>query len=194
MLKYYKIFIIFILIPLAGCSKSIISEVSRFHNLPTANAETIEVVSLDPNRQNSLEFSQYAALVGQHLGKIGYQPPQNTPSQLIAVIDYHMQPAGSAIDSGPRSSVGIGVGSGGRRSSVGIGLSIPIGENDPPQAYMRILTLEIIQRSDGVKLYEGQAASRGPEALPVIMPYLVNAIFQDFPGNSGSSNKVKAQP
>lgn len=95
-----------------------------------------------------------------------------------------------------RLSVGIGVGSGGRRSNVGvgIGMSFPIGNTEARQDYVRILSLEIIRRSDGVKLYEGQVTNHGQEGLPLAMPYLVDALFQDFPGESGTSNKIKATP
>ena len=194
MQKIWLIFITLIIIPLAGCNKTITSEVTRFHNLPSPSAESIEVVSMDPNLQNSLEFSQYAELVGQHLGRVGYTPPNNRSSQLIARIAYGIQSAEGIIDSGPRSSVAIGASSGGHHSGVGVGISFPIVNNEPRQEYIRVLSMEIIRRSDGAKLYEGQVASRGQEGLPLIMPYLVDALFQDFPGETGTSNKIKVTP
>ena len=197
MQKTWLILVALIAIPLAGCSSSIVSDVTRFHNLPAPAAETIEVLSMDPNLQNSLEFGQYAQLVGQQLGTLGYQPPTgDTPSLLMARIGYGMRPIEGISDSGPRSSIGIGVGSGGRRSNVGVGvgISMPIGQSEPRQDYNRYLALEIIRRSDGVKLYEGQVMSKGQESLAMIMPYLVTALFQEFPGESGSSNRVKLAP
>lgn len=194
MRKIWLIIIIFIVIPLGACSKTIISDVTRFHNLAAANAQTIEVVAMNPDLQNSLEFGQYANLVGNHLGKVGYSPPNGPATRLIARIGYGTQTVEGIIDSGPRSSVGIGVGSGGRRSSVGIGISIPLGNTEPRQEYMRNLSLEIIRRSDGVKLYEGHVSSRGREGLPIMMPYLLEALFQDFPGKTGTSNSVKITP
>lgn len=194
MKKNWLIYVILIIIPLAGCSKSIVSEVSRFHNLPAPNAETIEVVSMDPDLQNSLEFGQYANLVGQQLGKVGYRPPKDGPSLLVARIAYDIRTINDAVDYGPRSSFGIGVGSGGHHSSVGVGISFPIGNNEPRQSYIRFLSLEIIRRSDGAKLYEGQVSSRGQESLSLVMPYLLDALFQDFPGQSGSSSKIKTTP
>lgn len=194
MRKNWLILMALIALPLTGCSSSIVSDVTRFHNLPTPAAETIEVLAMDPNLQNSLEFGQYAQLVGQQLGTIGYQPPtSDTPSRLMARIGYGMRPIEGISDNGPRSSIGIGVGSGGRRSGVGVGvgISMPLGESEARQEYNRYLALEIIRRSDGVKLYEGQVISKGRESLPTIMPYLISAIFQDFPGQSGSSNRVK---
>lgn len=194
MRKNWLIYMTFLIMPLAGCGKTIISDVTRFHNLPAPSAETIEVVSMDPNLQNSLEFGQYARLVGRHLGRVGYSPPKGSSSRLIARIGYGIQSADGVIDSGPRSTVGIGVGGGSHHSSIGIGVSFPIGNYEPRRKYIRILSLEIIRRSDGVKLYEGQASSRGQEELPLMMPYLVDALFQDFPGESGTSNRIKVTP
>lgn len=192
--KNWLIYLALIIIPLAGCSKTIISDVTRFHNLSAPRAETIEVVSMDPSLQNSLEFGQYARLVGRHLGRVGYSPPKGPSSRLIARVGYGIQSADGVIDGGPRSSVVIGASGGSHRSSVGVGISFPVGKNQPRQEYIRLLSLEIIRRSDGVKLYEGQVTSRGREGLPLMMPYLVDALFQDFPGESGTSNRIKATP
>ncbi len=193
-LKSWLTVTILFIILLAGCSKTIVSDVTRFHNLPTPDAETIEVVSMDPALQNSLEFGQYANLVGQHLGKVGYSPPNGPTSKLIARIGYAIQTAEGIIEGGPRTSVAIGASGGSRHSGVGVGISIPLGKSEPRQEYVRILSLEIIRRSDGLKLYEGHVSSRGQEGLPIIMPYLVDALFQDFPGETGTSNKVKVTP
>ena len=190
----WRLCIVLLLLPLVGCSPRIISEVTRFHTLSPPAAETIEVVALDPTLQNSLEFGQYAEMVGQHLGRTGYQPPDSSPSRLIARIGYGLHIAQAGRNSSPRSSVGIGVGSGGHHSGVGIGISMPLGNSEPRQSYIRMLSLEIIRRSDGARLYEGHVSSQGPESLPLIMPYLVDALFQDFPGVSGSSTRIKATP
>ncbi len=194
MRKKWAICLILFIIPLAGCSKTIVSDVTRFHNLTAPNAETIEVVSMDPGLQNSLEFGQYAALIGKNLGKTGYSPPIDASSQLIAKIGYALQSAEGVIDSGPRSSIAIGASGGSHHSGVGVGISFPLGKSEPRQEYVYTLLMEIIRRSDGTKLYEGRVSSHGQEGLPLMMPYLVDALFQDFPGKSGSSNRVKTKP
>jgi len=194
MRKTWLIYIVLFIIPLTGCSKTITSDVTRFHNLPAPNAETIEVVSRDPKLQNSLEFGKYAELVGWYLGKAGYSPPKGPSSHFVARISYGIQSTDGVIDSGPRSSVAIGAGGGSHHSGVSVGISFPLGKNDPRQVYIRILSMEIIRRSDGVKLFEGQVTSRGQEGLPLMMPYMVDALFQDFPGETGTSNRVKATP
>lgn len=192
--KFGCCFLLILLLPLAGCSKTIVSDVTRFHNLSRPDAETIEVFSIDPALQKSLEFGQYAELVGRYLGKAGYSPPPaDHPSRFIARIGYGVRLTDGYDDYGSRSSVGIGVGGGSRHTSVGVGMSFPIGQSEPRQDYIHILTMDIIRRADGIKLYEGQVTSRSKDSLTVIMPYLVDAMFRDFPGESGTSNKVKTK-
>ena len=53
------------------------------------------------------------------------------------------------------------------------------------------LRLEIDRASDGVRLYEGTSSLRAKnKTLNEVMPWLVDALFADFPGESGSSGKV----
>ncbi len=191
--KFGRYFLWLLLLPLAGCGKTIVSDVTRFHNLPRPDAATIEVVSLDPAQQKSLEFGRYAELIGRYLGKAGYSPPDGRPSRFIARVGYGVRLTEGYGDYGSRSSVGIGVGGGGRHTSVGVGMSFPLGQSEPRQDYIHILTMDIMRRADGTKLYEGQVTSRSRDSLTVIMPYLVDALFRDFPGESGTSNKVKAK-
>lgn len=186
------LFVMIALSTLAACAGGYKSDVTRFHNLPRPAGESIEVTAARPERQNSIEFDQYAQMVGSRLGAIGYAPPaagQSTP--LIAYVDYGMQPvAGPQYEEG--SSASIGMGTGGRHTSFGIGFSFPIGESKPRQDYVYILSLDIVRRGDGVKLYEGKSSIRATgKAMNEMMPLLIDALFADFPGQSGTASQVK---
>ena len=52
---------------LAACSSTVSPRVSRFHQLPPAANQTITVEPRDPALANSLEFSNYADMIGQKL-------------------------------------------------------------------------------------------------------------------------------
>lgn len=194
MQKLRLVIFIFLLLPLVGCGRSIVNDVTTFHNLPAPDGETIEVVALHPEQQKSLEFGQYAELVGQRLGAAGYRPPQGAPAEYIARIGYGMRAVEGVVDQGPRSSVSVGVGGGSHHTSVGMGMAFPLGRQEMKQDYIRFFTLEIFHRSDDRKLYESRVESRGRESLAIVMPYLVEALFQDFPGESGTTKKVKITP
>ncbi|WP_417319234.1 hypothetical protein [Emcibacter sp.] len=186
------IFLIIGISSLAACSGGYKSDVSRFHNLPRPAGESIEVMAAKAERQSSLEFGQYAEMIGNRLGTIGYTPPVNGQSTpLIAYLDYGMQPvAGVTYEEG--SSASIGMGTGGRHSSFGLGFSFPIGESKPRQDYVYILSLDIVRRGDGAKLYEGKSTIRATgKAMNEMMPLLIDALFADFPGQSGTATRVK---
>jgi len=195
-LSVRKIFLGVMLIGLTACNRNITSDVTRFHQLPTPQSgETVEIVSMNPDFQKSIEFSEYANMLGSRLSTVGYAPPADGNSTYIARLGYEVQAlAGVEVDDGPRTSVGVGVGSGGYRgTSVGIGISTSFGSSEPKRDYRRSLYMEIINRADGTKLYEGNVHSVGPEnSLPLVMPYLIDAMFQDFPGENGTTTEVKA--
>ncbi len=182
---------------ISGCASSISSNVTRFHQLPMANGESIEVVALDPTQQQSIEFATYAQMVGKKLGDVGYTPPVNNRSQYIAEIGYSIVAFGdTVIENRSPVSVGVGVGSGSRRgTSMGVGISTGFGSSNTDPQYLSRLTMNIIDLTTGNRLYEGHVESinRG-QNLSQTMPILINALFEDFPGESGTSNIVKVTP
>ena len=182
---------------LAGCSNSIESNVTRFHQLPPPSGETIEVIAMDPTMQRSIEFGTYAQMVGKKLGDVGYNPPEGGRSRFVAEIVYSLVPFGDLVveDRSP-VSVGVGVGSGSRRgTSVGVGVSTAFGSSNQEPRYVGRLSMNIIDLSNGTRLYEGHVESvQRTQNLAQIMPFLVDALFRDFPGESGTSNKVKVTP
>lgn len=183
---------------LTSCSSSIKNNVTRFHQLPTPSGETIEVIAMDPTLQQSIEFGAYAQMVGSKLGIIGYNPPQGNASQYIAEISYLIRPLQDSIveDRSP-VSVGVGVGSGGYRrgTSMGVGLSTSFGSSENAVQYVSSLSMNIIELSTGQRLYEGRVESINKnQNLAQIMPYMIEALFRDFPGENGTSDIVKVKP
>ena len=186
------LFLIIGVATLAGCAGGYKSDVTRFHTLPRPAGESIEVMATQAQLQASLEFGQYAEMIGARLGTVGYTPPTGgQPSPLIAYVNYGMQPvAGVQVEQGSSASIGMGTGS--RHTSFGLGFSFPIGESKPRQDYVYILTLDIVRRADNVRLYEGRSTIRATgKAMNEMMPLLIDALFTDFPGQSGTATRVK---
>lgn len=60
--------------------------------------------------------------------------------------------------------------------------------------YTRLLRVRMIDKSQGDVVYEARALSEGPtQEISTIMPYLVEAIFREFPGESGSTKVVEVR-
>ncbi len=181
---------------LTGCTTSVNSNVTRFHQLPPANGDSIEVVALDPTQQQSIEFGTYAQMIGKKLGDVGYSPPVNNRSRYIAEIGYSLISIEGAVVERSPVSVGVGMGTGSRRgTSLGVGVSTGFGSSNRDLQYVSRLTMNIVDLTTGNRLYEGhvESVNRG-QNLAETMPFLINALFQDFPGESGTSNVVKVTP
>ncbi len=190
------LFIILGLFTLTACTTSVESNVTRFHQLPPAGGDTIEVVALDPTQQQSIEFGTYAQMVGKKLGDVGYAPPQNNRSRFIAELGYSIVSVEGAVVERSPVSVGVGMGTGSRRgTSMGVGVSTGFGSSNREPQYVSRLTMNIIDLTTGNRLYEGHVESinRG-QNLAETMPFLIDALFQNFPGESGTSNVVKVTP
>lgn len=185
------------LIVLSACASNVKSNVTRFHQLPEPNGQTIEVIAMDPSLQQSIEFGSYASMVGGQLGKAGFNPPSGNASQYVAEIAYSFESLQGLVAEGRSPvSVGVGVGGGSRRgTSVGMGVSTGFGSSSGNANYLSKFHMNITDLSTGQRVYEGHVESINKStSLAQTMPFLINALFQDFPGKSGSSNTVTVKP
>jgi Domain of unknown function (DUF4136) len=197
------------LLALSGCATKIQSDVARFHALSAPTGETFRIVPSDEAKKGSLEFEQYAALVRGELSKLGYKPVNaENEAQLEVRVDY-------AVDNG-REKVATRPGTSFYRYSWANRAFYPYrghhywswydpfwdpwGWNDQEvysyTIYDRSLTLAIVRPGDGNKsVFEGKVESLGrSNNLPELMPYLVQAMFTDFPGQSGVTKRVVIEP
>ena len=185
------------LVLVTACSSNVKSNVTRFHQLSQPNGQTIEVIAMDPSLQQSIESGSYAGMVGGQLRKAGFKPPSGSASQFVAEIAYSIESLEGLVAS-ERSpiSVGMGVGSGGRRgTSVGMGVSTSLGSSNRDPNYLIKFHMNITDLSTGQRVYEGHVESINRNAsLAQTMPFLINALFEDFPGESVKTNTVTVKP
>lgn len=175
----------------AGCAGSFKSDVSRFHQLPRPSGETFVILPKDKGKQGSLEFAQYAGQIANRLAAYGYQPAaQGAQADLLVFIDYGIDDSRTAIRS--YSSGFYGGYWSHYYSPWGWG---PPGFYDRDirsyEIYVRRLEMAI-EQNGGQRLFEGRVISEGRDnRLPEIMPYMIEAMFTDFPGQSGGTQYVK---
>ncbi|MEO0440146.1 MAG: DUF4136 domain-containing protein, partial [Pseudomonadota bacterium] len=97
---------------------------------------------------------------------------------------------------GRRSPVSVGVG--GRTGSYGSGVGLGIGINlggKPKDKIVTELSVRISRQSDGNVVWEGRSSIEAKQGSPASQPglaasKLAEALFRDFPGQSGSTIKV----
>lgn len=176
-----------LLLVLAGCSRSFEAEVTRFHQITQTGGQSATIVPADP-QIDGLEFASYADIVGAYLERYGYSAAGNSPPELRVVMGYGLAEIG-AESGGP--VVGVGLGSYGRHTGVSFSGLFNVGGGRRTY-YSYRLDLVIEEAASGQRIFEGHSVTSGRGAdMGSVMPYLVAALFENFPGNSGQTVKVK---
>ncbi len=171
-------------------------DVSRFHLGSPLETGTVSAEAMTAGWATSLESQVYTAAVAQELGRYGYAAPAaGTTSQYLAVVGVTR-----STRQGPprRPPITIGIGGGGYSDGVGLGggISFPIGKTRYREIVLTDLSVQIRRRSDGTVIWEGHAQTADDAASPDAQASaeatkLANAIFRDFPGESGRTITVK---
>ena len=209
-----------LLASLAACAQPFNAKVSRFQSqLPAPQGQTFTVVADDPALAGGLEFSQYASLVANRMAALGYAPVNNAgTANLIVHFDYGVDKGRERIQStgfgrdpfySPWFGYGRGFGRGGYYghsigyyprggfgSAWGYGWQDPFFDNgvESYTVYTSGIDLKIDERG-GRRLFEGKAeAVSTSNRLQYLVPNLVEAMFTDFPGNSGETVRISVAP
>ena len=177
-------------------------EVTRFHTpetLARLGPGAVEVVAAPGFDGASLETRGWLDAVARELAERGIAGGSDRAMR-VAEVRLTRDLVESREASRPRSSVSIGVGSGGgwRRggSSVGlgVGLGFPLGSSRNREAVDSELAVTIRDKTTGTPLWEGRSTLRtGKRAAdsPETASRLAAALFTGFPGTSGETIEVK---
>lgn len=193
---------------LAACSTPFKADVSRFQSqLPAPQGQTFAVVADDPKLEGGLEFAQYADLVDTHMTRLGYVETAPDKATLLVRFDY-------GVDQGREKVRTTGYRDPFYSSWYGYRpywgyhgyYSRPWGYGwydpwfDQPEVtsytvYTSGIDLKIDRKADGARLFEGKAeALSTSNRLQYLVPNLVDAMFTDFPGNSGETVRISIAP
>ena len=185
---------------LGGCATAVPPvEVTRFHNAVPGWAPgtryAIATAPLDGPAAGmpSMEWNSYRAAVDQQLQRQGLVAAgSGDRAPLLVRIDFARSERASG-GNGP-VSVGVGGGTGGYRSGVGVGIGFNLG-GGPRRLYDIQLSVRIDDAASGNALWEGRAIAAIPAKAPAAQPSLAaaklaEALFKDFPGESGRTISV----
>ena len=158
-------------------------DVARFHlGEPVARAQ-IAIEPFDKADGNRPEFPAYAAAVGRQLSRLGWTVvPTTTQSEQIALVD---------LEQGSREAVAA---LSAARIGRGVSATVPAGTSAGVTA--TLLEVAIRRRSDGTVFWEGRAVDEARTGTPqaartAAVERLAEALFRDFPGESGRTIRVK---
>ena len=175
-----------LLLLLAGCARNFEAEVTRFHTIVQVGGQTATIVPADPQLAG-LEFTSFADIVGGQLERYGYSAAGTAAPDLRVIMGYALAEIGSERG-GP--TVGLGVGRFGHHTGVSFSGLFNIGGRRTYYSYRLDLVIEDV--ASGQRLFEGHSITSGlgPD-MGAVMPYLVAALLENFPGQSGATIRVE---
>jgi len=186
---------------LGGCATVVPPvEVTRFHNaVPGWAPGTRYAIATAPvdgpaAGMPSIEWNSYRTAVDQQLQRQGLVAAgSGDRAPLLVRIDFDRSERVSGGGNSP-VSVGVGGSTGGYRSGVGLGVGFSFG-GGPRRIYDLQLSVRIDDAASGNALWEGRAIAAVPAKAPAAQPSLAaaklaDALFKDFPGESGRTISV----
>ena len=195
------------LLALSACATPFRADVQRFVALPDTTGQSFAVVAADPDLSGGIEFGQYAMLIEQKMLDLGYRHSDDpAAAELIVSMDYDIDKGRDKVVSDydpfyPSARFGGYYG----RNSYRYGFYDPFLFGGPGfsgyngvrsfTVYTSELELKIDRAVDGERLFEGKAeALSRSKNLTYLVPNLVEAMFTDFPGNSGERVRISVAP
>lgn len=193
-----------LVVGVSACATPFKADVSRFAvQLPAPQGQTFAVVAEDPKLAGGLEFAMYADVVAKEMEQLGYARASSPEAaNLLVRFDYGVDNGRERVRTDYNGFYGDPYfgrfgrfgGFGGFNRGYAFGFYDPfLGGPDVRSytIYTSDIELKIDRAADGQRLFEGKAeAVSRSNRLPGLVPNLVDAIFTDFPGNSGEAVRI----
>ncbi|RMD91141.1 MAG: DUF4136 domain-containing protein [Alphaproteobacteria bacterium] len=197
-MRWSKLLVAGLVLLLGACAAKVETSVTRFHEGLNFEGQSFVVLPLDAAK-NGPEFQQYAGLITEAMGRYGFRPADAEDADLRVLVDYAVSEGRTKIETRPGYVFPA--------YSYYLGFYHPFyyGYYDPfyydgflgPEihsktVYTRKLSLRIENAKTGKVVFEGRAVSEGPtQEISLVMPYLVESMFRNFPGESGATKVVE---
>ena len=171
-------------------------QVTRFHadDVTPLGKGTISIEPAPGTDGNSIEWQTYKSAVMRQLQLIGYTEASPGAGNQVAWMKlsrttYQPQSSSSPV------SVGLGGSTGSYGSGVGLGVGINLSPK-PKEQILTELSVSIRDRASSAVLWEGRASFTVTSSSPLAgtalaAPKMSEALFQNFPGQSGETIEVK---
>jgi len=180
---------------LTGCASKVDCDVVAFHELDPPNGESVRLLQKGAGGTSGPEFAFYSGKIAEALGKIGYAVTTDVNADLTFSIDYGVRMGSTEVVETKDCSL--------RYHFIHRNYDDPyIYQGDCTSSEIRtrtfyvhyldvaITSLMSLEGSDAT-IYEGHVFSHHhKQDLPEMMPYLIAAMFDNFPGESGVTKRV----
>jgi hypothetical protein len=185
------------MLALSACSNTTYADVVRFHSNQPISRGTLAIVPADPAIADSLEFRTHAETVAVQMRRIGYSTGLPLSQvQYVATMDVtQVDSQGNVTRPGVTVGGGVGVPIG-NNAGIGANVAVPVGSSRRnPAMRGTTLSVQIRRAADRANIWEGRASKEanindaGANAATAV-PLLAEALFRDFPGNTGMATRV----
>ncbi|MCB5362859.1 DUF4136 domain-containing protein [Pusillimonas sp. CC-YST705] len=185
---------------LAGCTTMLSANVTTFQQWPVnVEGQTYRIAPPETG-QDSLEYQTYADMIRAAIGRVGLAEAQGDTKPRFLVSFVYENPVRQGwteqlydpyFDGPLRPWGGLGVFRGGWGWGGGF-YSAPAVVNVPVEVHENTLTVTIKDLPSDKQVFRTTArSSTRSDRLPAVMPYLVRAVFDGFPGNNGQVKDVE---
>lgn len=176
-------------------------EVTRFHQQAAAaklGQTTIFVETASDADLGALELAPYKQAVARELAKMGYRETSRDQAAQVAQVSLERFVSEPPPKQNP-VSVGVGGSTGSYGSGVGLGIGINLGGKKSAQQVGTQMSVRIRDATSGEALWEGRANFSVGTDSPLAggeanADTMADALFREFPGNSGETVEVKVSP
>ncbi len=204
-IKFFALlFALLSVLSVPGCL-AVQSQVAVFHELPPTLAGKKYAFQALKDQASSLEYRSYAQRVREELNKRGMIEVPVQDSEVVVALLYFVDQGKEVTYSVPvygqtgvsssntfgtvQTFGGMGTYSGTTTYTPTYGV---VGSSTASATmYTRVLVLHMIDtkalaNKEFKKMYEAKVVSRGKSgSLPAVLPSMIKALFEDFPGRSG---------
>ena len=181
--------------PLIGACATAVPpvEATRFHNALAPASLSAQTYVWDGVVPTGIEDGAMHAAVARELQRIGLAPAAPGAAAPVTVRVTHERMAVERASTGGPVSVGLGGSTGSYGSGVGLGIGINLGGGGGARDVVRLSVR--IDRPAGTAIWEGRAETTVKRSAPAAEPgmtaaKLAEALFRDFPGQSGATITV----
>lgn len=194
-----------------GCAH-VVSHVTSFHELTSnASSHTYKYLPLE-GQKGSLEYEAYAKRISNKLESFNYiLEKENIAPEYLVLFSYGIGDGGTVTGNMPIygqtgggtsfTSGTVSSSRGGFASYSGTTYSMPTFGQVGSIPYSvrqhdRVLNLKIVSYKESLDgnakvVYEGRVKSSGSSGeIAVVLPSMIEALFKDFPGSSGKTEKI----
>lgn len=202
MSRHLLLALVTLLALLAGaCASHVDTAVTRFHEGHLPAGASYRVVPGEGVREGP-EFAQYAAMIRDEMALRGYREAGDAPADLVLEVDYGVSEGRTKITTRPgRVYPSYSYRLGYFHHPFYYGFYDPFYHDGflgpdirTETVYSRSFSMRIADPAQDRTLFEGRAVSEGPTGeIAAIMPYLVESMFRNFPGENGATKIVEIE-